>query len=94
MAPTIGDIYCVYVENLQQYAELMSLVEKYTETFNQLDVKANFIETIEREEIYNALVELLDRLESSQPGMEQTTTIKVNRKELGILSLTFIRKRG
>ncbi|MHA7579490.1 hypothetical protein ACX12E_03760 [Paenibacillus vandeheii] len=60
----------------------MSLVEKYTETVYQLDAKANFIETMEREEIYNALVGLLDQLES-QPGMDQTTAIKVNRKELG-----------
>lgn len=62
--------------------QLMSLVEKYTETVYQLDAKANFIETMEREEIYNALVGLLDQLES-QPGMDQTTAIKVNRKELG-----------
>ncbi|KOY16358.1 hypothetical protein [Paenibacillus xylanivorans] len=61
--------------------QLMSLVEKYTETFNEMDAKANFIETIEREEIYNAFVELLDQLES-KPGMDQTTAIKVNRKEL------------
>lgn len=62
--------------------QLMSLVEKYTETVYQLDATANFIETIEREEIYYALVGLLDQLES-QPGMDQTTAIKVNRKELG-----------
>ncbi|SEA82401.1 hypothetical protein [Paenibacillus sp. 276b] len=61
--------------------QLMLLVEKYTETFNQMEAKANFIETIEREEIYNALVELLDQLES-QPGIDQTSAIKVNRKEL------------
>ncbi|WP_413372223.1 hypothetical protein [Paenibacillus taichungensis] len=61
--------------------QLMLLVEVYTETFNQMEAKANFIDTIEREEIYNALVELLDQLES-QPGIDQTSAIKVNRKEL------------
>ncbi|MGK5509999.1 hypothetical protein ACSNN5_18110 [Brevibacillus formosus] len=49
MTPTVGDIYCVFVEKLQ----------KYTDTFNKMDRRTGFIETVEREEIFVVQGELL-----------------------------------
>lgn len=48
--------------------QLHAIVLNYTQTFNKMDAKANFIETIEREEIYNALVELLDQVNKDATG--------------------------
>ncbi|WP_229696097.1 hypothetical protein [Paenibacillus albidus] len=40
--------------------ELKALVVEYTEAFNKMDRRTGFIETIEREEIYTVLLNLLD----------------------------------
>jgi len=40
-------------------------VKAYTEGFNKMDKRKYFIETVEREDIYCALVELLDLLPPS-----------------------------
>ena len=37
-------------------------VRAYTEGFNKMDKRKYFIETVEREDIYSALVEILDLL--------------------------------
>ncbi len=42
--------------------EVLKTVEEYTMTFNKMNKRNNFIETIEREEIYNTLIELLEIL--------------------------------
>ena len=39
-----------------------TLVREYTEGFNKMDKRKYFIETVEREEIYTALDEMLDLL--------------------------------
>ncbi|WP_440109554.1 hypothetical protein [Paenibacillus sp. QZ-Y1] len=57
--------------------QLISMVETYTQTFNKMDAKAGFIETIEREEIYVVLMELLDQLEQK---LGQESTIEIHRE--------------
>ena len=42
-----------------------TLVRAYTETFNKMDKRKYFIETVEREDIYCALTELLDLIPPS-----------------------------
>ncbi|SEL40438.1 hypothetical protein [Paenibacillus sp. OK003] len=59
--------------------QLSSMVETYTRTFNKMDAKTGFIETIEREEIYVVLATLLDQLEQE---LGNESTIKVNREAL------------
>ncbi|MFC9709789.1 hypothetical protein ACFTRD_16755 [Paenibacillus sp. NPDC056933] len=59
--------------------QLISMVETYTQTFNKMDAKTGFIETIEREEIYVVLMELLDQLEQE---LGQDSAIEMNREEI------------
>lgn len=61
--------------------QLVSIVENYTQTFNKLDAKTRFIETVEREEIYVVLEGLLDQL-NEQLELSQDDSIKVNHEEL------------
>mgnify|MGYP000861332405 CR=1 FL=1 len=50
-----------------------TLVREYTEGFNKMDKRKYFIETVEREEIYTALDEMLDLLPDE---------LKVNKERL------------
>lgn len=43
--------------------QLAALVTEYTEAFNKMDTRKSFIETMEREEIYAVLEQLLDQAE-------------------------------
>ncbi|WP_434750669.1 hypothetical protein [Paenibacillus amylolyticus] len=69
----------VQADTLSEY--LISFTHEYTQMFNQMDAKSEFIETMEREEINAALVDLLDQLEeqleTNQPG-----SFKINREQL------------
>ncbi|WP_223868890.1 hypothetical protein [Paenibacillus sp. UASWS1643] len=57
------------------------MAENYTQTFNKMDAKAGFIETVEREEIYVVLAELLNQLQENLE-LHQDDLIKVNHEEL------------
>lgn len=59
--------------------QLSSMVENFTQTFNKMDAKTGFIETVEREEIYVVLASLLDQLEQE---LGNESTIKVNHEAL------------
>lgn len=59
--------------------QLFSMFENYTQTFNKMDAKTGFIETVEREEIYVVLASLLDQLEQE---LGNESTIKVNHEAL------------
>ncbi|OMF15237.1 hypothetical protein BK131_10140 [Paenibacillus amylolyticus] len=63
------------------HKQLVSMVEDYTQTFNKMDAKTGFIETIEREEIYVVLTELLDQLQQNLE-LRQDDSFKVNHEEL------------
>lgn len=63
------------------HKQLVSMVENYTQTFNKMDAKTGFIETVEREEIYVVLEGLLDQLQQNLE-LSQDDSIKVNHKEL------------
>lgn len=63
------------------HKQLVSMVENYTQTFNKMDAKTGFIETVEREEIYVVLTELLDQL-NEQLELHQDDSVKVNHEEL------------
>ncbi|PWW43909.1 MULTISPECIES: hypothetical protein [Paenibacillus] len=59
--------------------QLFSMVENYTQTFNKMDAKTGFIETVEREEIHVVLASLLDQLEQE---LGNESTIKVSHEAL------------
>lgn len=63
------------------HKQLVSMVENYTQTFNKMDAKTGFIETVEREEIYVVLTELLDQLQQHLE-LRQDDWVKVNHEEL------------
>ncbi len=60
---------------------LITMVETYTTTFNQMDARSAFIDTIEREEIHAALSQLLTELEQ-QLALHATAEPKLNREGL------------
>lgn len=49
-------------------AALSPIVETYAEAFNKLDARGNFIETEEREQIYMALMQILDAVDVQRHG--------------------------
>lgn len=57
------------------------MVENYTQTFNKMDAKTGFIETVEREEIYVVLTALLEQLQQNLE-LRQDDSVKVNHEEL------------
>ncbi|MCM3133146.1 hypothetical protein M3629_10120 [Paenibacillus polysaccharolyticus] len=61
--------------------QLISFTQEYTQTFNQMDAKSQWIETIEREEIAGALEGLIDQLEE-QLEINQSGSFKINREHL------------
>ncbi|WKL02546.1 hypothetical protein Q0F98_00730 [Paenibacillus amylolyticus] len=63
------------------HKQLVSMVENYTQTFNKMDAKTGFIETVEREEIYVVLTALLEQLQQNLE-LRQDDLIKVNHEEL------------
>ena len=52
------------------------LIREYTQGFNKMDKRNCFIETIEREDIYDALVEILDLLPEDL-GMDKEKFIEI-----------------
>lgn len=60
---------------------LVSMVENYTQTFNKMDARTGFIETVEREEIYVVLTELLDQLQQHLE-LRQDDSVEVNHEGL------------
>ncbi|WP_322922922.1 hypothetical protein [Paenibacillus campi] len=58
-------------------AQLVTMIETYTETFNQMDARSAFIDTIEREQIRAALLELLQQLQQ-QLALRTTDTMDID----------------
>ncbi|MED1855649.1 hypothetical protein [Brevibacillus reuszeri] len=58
--------------NEKLHEALSLLVKEFTETFNKLDKRTGFIETVEREEIYVVLDELLEPVneKAAEVGLE------------------------
>ena len=61
-------------EDTMKYIEV--LIREYTQGFNKMDKRNCFIETIEREDIYDALVEILDLLPEDL-GMDKEKFIEI-----------------
>ncbi|WP_339830978.1 hypothetical protein [Paenibacillus sp. FSL R7-0272] len=61
--------------------QLISFTQEYTQTFNQMNAKSEWIETVEREEIAAALADLIDQLED-QLKTNQLGSFKINREQL------------
>ncbi|WP_458122125.1 hypothetical protein [Paenibacillus sp. Z6-24] len=60
--------------------QLVALVTEYTEAFNKMDKRKSFIDTIEREEIYAVLEQLLDQAELRYG--QQKNPLPVDREQL------------
>ncbi|WP_046216510.1 hypothetical protein [Paenibacillus wulumuqiensis] len=60
--------------------QLAALVTEYTEAFNKMDKRKSFIDTIEREEIYAVLEQLLDQAELRYE--QQKKPLPVDREQL------------
>ncbi len=58
-------------------AQLTTMIEMYTEAFNQMDARAPFIDTIEREEIDMALTSLLEQLQQ-QLATQPAPTLEID----------------
>ncbi|WP_342551574.1 hypothetical protein [Paenibacillus sp. FSL R7-0652] len=61
--------------------QLISFTQEYTQAFNQMDAKSEWIGTIEREEIAAALAGLIDQLEE-QLETNQSGSFKINCEQL------------
>ncbi|MCS7463832.1 hypothetical protein N0M98_27375 [Paenibacillus doosanensis] len=57
--------------------ELEALVAAYTETFNRMDRRGSFIETVEREEIYTVLTDLLQNFQAAGGQADVEALVKL-----------------